>query len=78
MTVPATPPRAKLEGSAQSKPVKTMLVPGVATGKDAVVFDTGDDAVLVFQTGCLEQRAAQLYSSLIELKRWRIIADAPM
>ena len=41
-------------------------------------IDTGDDAVLIFQTGCVGQRAAQLYSSFIELKRWRIKADAPM
>ena len=38
----------------------------------------GDHAVLVIQNGCQKQRIAQLYSTSIELNRWRITADAPM
>ena len=38
-----------------------------------------DDAVIVYKSGCVGQRPApQLYSTSIELNRWRIKADAPM
>ena len=40
--------------------------------------DTNDDAVLVFQKGGCKHTAVQLYSTSIELKRWRIKAGAPM